>query len=109
LTKLEEHKEADFADPADKVEYNFRLARAYDEMNNDNKAIQLYQRTINIGKSREEHFAARSALQMALIYERVGMKQEAIKRYNECLSMRDHDFQGAIDQQAKAGLNRMGQ
>jgi hypothetical protein len=109
LAKLEEHKEADFIEPADKVEYNFRLARAYDELNNDNKAIQLYQRTINMGKSREEHFAARSALQMALIYERVGMKQEAIKRYNECLSMRNHDFQGAIDQQAKAGLNRMGQ
>ncbi|HYD22462.1 MAG TPA: tetratricopeptide repeat protein, partial [Flavipsychrobacter sp.] len=108
IDKLGAYNEADFPDVIDKVEYNFRLARAYDEMNNDNKAIQLYQHTINIGKGRKEHFAARSALQMALIYERVGMKQEAIKRFNEALSMRNHDFQGAIDQQAKAGLNRLG-
>ena len=108
IDKLDNYKEADFPDVVDKVEYNFRLARAYDEMNNDNKAIQLYQHTINLGKGRKEQFAARSALQMALIYERVGMKQEAIKRFNEALSMRNHDFQGAIDQQAKAGLNRLG-
>ncbi len=107
LAKLEVLKEADLKSVEDKLEYNFRLARAYDEMNQDNKAIQLYQRTINIGKSRKEHFAARSSLQMALIYERAGMKDDAIKRFNECLSMRDHDFQAAIDQQAKAGLNRM--
>jgi hypothetical protein len=108
LDKLEEYKESDFPDVADKLEYNFRLGRAYDELNDDKKAVQLYQRTINLGKTRKEHFAARSALQMALIYERVGMKEEAIKRFNECLSMRGHDFQGAIDQQAKAGLNRLG-
>jgi tetratricopeptide (TPR) repeat protein len=107
LDKLNTVKESDFTELVDKLEYNFRMARVYDEVNEDNKAIQLYQRTINLGKGRKEHFAARSSLQMALIYERAGMKQDAIKRFNECLDMRDHDFQGAIDQQAKAGLNRM--
>lgn len=107
LDKISNYKESDFPAIADKVEYNFRLARIYDETNEDNKAIQLYQRTINLGRNRKEHYAARSALQMGVIYERAGMKQEAIKRFNECLAMRDHDFQGAIDQQAKAGLNRL--
>lgn len=107
LEKLQQYNEAYFPDIADKVEYNFRLARVYDELNDDKRAVHLYQRTINMGRGRKEHFAARSALQMALIYERSGMKQEAVKRFNECLSMRDHDFQAAIDQQAKAGLNRL--
>ena len=108
LDKLLNYRESDFKEIPDKLEYNFRLARAYDELNEDNRAIQLYQEVINMGRYRKEHFAARSALQMALIYERAGKKQEAIKRFHECLAMRNHDFQGAIDQQAKAGLNRLG-
>lgn len=105
--RIDNYKESDFPAIADKLEYNFRLARIYDETNDDKMAVQLYQRTINMGRNRKEHYAARSALQMGIIYERSGMKQEAIKRFKECLAMRDHDLQGAIDQQAKAGLNRL--
>lgn len=93
---------------SDKLEYNFRMARAYDELNQDNKAVQYYQLTINEGRNRKEHFAARAALQMGMMYERIGKAQDAVKMYKDCLSMRDHDFQSNIDQQAKAGLNRLG-
>lgn len=93
----------------DKLEYYFRLARIYDELNKDDKAIQYYQTTINLGRDRKEHFAARSALQMGMMYERSGAITEALRSYNECLSMRDHDFQANIDQQAKAGVNRLSQ
>lgn len=93
---------------ADKLEYNFRMARAYDELNQDNKAIQYYQLTIQEGRNRKEHFAARAALQMGMMYERQGKEQDAMKMYKDCLSMKGHDFQANIDQQAKAGLNRLG-
>ncbi|HTM67052.1 MAG TPA: tetratricopeptide repeat protein, partial [Flavipsychrobacter sp.] len=56
---------------------------------------------------RQEHYAARSALQMGMLYEKSGNTNEAVKCYNECLSMRNHDFQANIDQQAKAGINRL--
>jgi predicted negative regulator of RcsB-dependent stress response len=92
---------------ADKLEYYFRLARIQDELGNDDKALSLYQTTINFGKTRKEHFAARSALQMAMLYEKRGSKTEALTKYNECLSMKNHDFQSNIDQQAKAGVNRL--
>jgi len=94
---------------ADKLEYYFRLARIYDESNKDDKAIQYYQTTINLGRERKEHFAARSALQMGMIYERSGKLTDALRSYNECLSMKNHDFQSNIDQQAKAGVNRLTQ
>lgn len=94
---------------ADKLEYNFRMARAYDELNQDSKAVQYYQLTINEGRNRKEHFAARAALQMGLMYERLGKNRDAVSMYKDCLSMKDHDFQSNIDQQAKAGLNRLGQ
>lgn len=91
----------------DKLECYFRLARIYDELNEDEKAISFYRTTINLGKNRKEHYAARSALQLGWMYERVGKVNEAFKSYNECLSMKDHDFQSNIDQQAKAGINRL--
>lgn len=107
LAKLTAIPEASYRTVPDKLEYTFRLGRIYDELNQDNKALQYYQTTINNGRTRQEHFAARAALQMGLIYERAGKPTEAVARYNECLSMRAHDFQNSIDQQAKAGINRI--
>ncbi|MDR3679770.1 MAG: tetratricopeptide repeat protein [Flavipsychrobacter sp.] len=93
----------------DQLEYDFRLARAYDELGNHEKALQLYQATINMGRERQEHFASRAALQMGFLYEKEGKRNEAIQHFKEALSMRDHDFQTSIDQQAKAGINRLGE
>lgn len=94
---------------SEKLEYYFRMARIYDELNNDGKAIQFYQTTVSMGRDRREHFAARSALQLGMLYERSGKPDEAVKCYNDCLSMKNHDFQANIDQQAKAGVNRLTQ
>jgi tetratricopeptide (TPR) repeat protein len=107
LDLLSTMSEQGFNDLSDKLEYNFRLGRAYDEAGQKNKALNYYQRTINLGRYETDYFAARSALQMGFIYEKSGNTNEALKRYNECLEMKDHDFKNAIDQQAKAGINRL--
>lgn len=91
----------------DELEYKFRLARAYDELGNKEKAMELYRATIAQGRDMHEHFAARAALQMGFLCEKEGKCNDAIKCYNEALSMREHDFQNSIDQQAKAGINRL--
>ena len=67
----------------------------------------FYDATIQIGRDKKEYYAARSALQKGFIYERSGNKKLAIDAFNDCLSMRNHDFQSSIDQLAKAGLNRL--
>lgn len=107
LARLEKQDPNSFNAQVDKIEYYFRSGRAYDELRHDKLAIQYYQHTIDMGRNRKEHFAARSALQIARIYERNKQYKEAIERYKECLSMKGHDFQTNIDQQAKAGLNRL--
>lgn len=107
LAKINSGNVSEFNTEAEKLEYYFRNGRVYDELGNTDKALQFYQSSINAGKKRKEHFAARAALQMGFIYERRGLIHEAIARYNECLSMDDHDFKNAIDQQAKAGINRL--
>ena len=100
--------------PADKAEYYFRFGRIYQELsispgggNYFNEAILNYHNCISAGKDRHEQFAARAALQMGKMYEHIGNNSEAIKKYNECLNMPSHDFQNSIDQQAKAGINRV--
>ena len=95
------------ANQADKAEYYFRLGRVQEETGNGNKALEYYQITIGMSRQRHEQFAARAALQKGRIYEAAGKLQLAIASYKECLAMPDHDFQNSIDNQAKAGLNRV--
>ena len=99
---------------ADKAEYFFRMARAYQALYDDNGkkqyfifAIDNYKESTAAGKGRQEQYAARAALQTGKMYEQLGMNKEAIAKYNECLAMPAHDFQNSIDQQAKAGINRL--
>ena len=96
------------SNPADKAEYYFRLGRVYEETSDYNKAVGQYQNAINTGKERHEQFAARAALQKGRVFEKQGKPQQAIASYRECLDMPEHDFQNSIDNQAKAGLNRLG-
>ncbi|MFI5196386.1 MAG: tetratricopeptide repeat protein [Chitinophagales bacterium] len=107
LTMLQVINPSQLKKPADKLEYFFRLGKAYQESGDNNKALENYQAVINTGKERHEQFAARAALQMGMIYEYSGSKTLAISRYKECLNMPAHDFQNSIDQQAKAGINRL--
>jgi tetratricopeptide (TPR) repeat protein len=107
LVILQNIDTAQLQQPADKAEYLFRLGRVYQESEDNTRALEYYQATINKGKSRHEQFAARAALQMGSIYEHSGMADKAGIKYRECLSMPAHDFQNSIDQQAKAGINRV--
>lgn len=93
--------------PADKAEFFFRMGRVYEEEGDYAKALANYESTIGIGKNRHDQFAARAALRMGAIYEHTGRNKEAVASYNECLDMPWHDFQNSIDNQAKAGLNRI--
>lgn len=93
---------------ADSANYFFREGRIYDETGYDALAIEAYRKTLRIGSKLKEHYAARAALQMGMIYEERGDMELAILSYRKCLSLKGHDFQASIDQQAKAGLNRLG-
>jgi hypothetical protein len=109
LAMLESLSLNSFSNVADKAEFSFRFGRALDELGNDKAALKQYETAIKIGRNRKEHFAARASLQSAFIHEKNGDYYKAISLFKNCLSMRGHDYQNSIDQQAKAGLNRLGQ
>jgi len=92
---------------SERLEYIYRFGRVYDDLNQDDKAVEYYLQTIAMGEHSTEYFAARAALQAACIYEQKGRKNEALLYFNKVLEMDDHEFKNSIDQRAKSGINRV--
>ena len=108
LEQLKGSKAADFPNTGDQLEFNYRYARIYTLMGQPAKAIPFYEITIRTGSNRQEHFAARSALEMGQIYEQQGDNDKAITCYRKCIAMKNHDYKSSLDQKAKAGIDRLG-
>ncbi|MEP6514332.1 MAG: tetratricopeptide repeat protein [Parafilimonas sp.] len=96
----------DFSSTGEKLEFTYRLARIYDDLNRNDEAIKTYLVVINIGEKRQEYYASRAAFQIGNIYENQGKKDIAITYYQRCLNMNDHEYKDSMDQKAKAGIAR---
>ncbi|PUZ27395.1 Tetratricopeptide repeat-containing protein [Chitinophaga costaii] len=99
---------ATFTRTEDKLEYAYRLGRVYDELDQQDRAIAMYEVTIKVGSGRQEYYAARAALQLGYIYEKRNDKRKAAECYHTCISLPDHDYKNSLDHRAKAGLQRIG-
>ncbi len=114
LALLQQTNAALLKNAADKAEYYFRLGRVYEEMVHAQanvhyykEALAAYKVAMSEGAGRQEQFAARAALHIGKIYEALQLDKEAVAMYTICVNMPEHDFQNSIDQQAKAGINRI--
>lgn len=96
----------DFTVPEEKLEFAYRVGRIYDDMGRDDEAINFYKQAIVLGEFRKEHYAARAALHLGYIFEQKGDKEAAVKWFERCLKMDEHDFKNSLDQRAKAGIER---
>ncbi len=106
LNLLKDKSINDFQKTEEQLEFAYRMGRINDDLKNDAPAINYYLQAISIGEDRKEYFASRAAVQLGQIYERQGKKDLAIKYYERCLAMDDHEYKDAIDQRAKAGIER---
>jgi tetratricopeptide (TPR) repeat protein len=84
----------------------YRLARIYDDLGQHDKAVTTYETAIRLWQNSTQYYAARAALQIGLIYEEQKKYTEAIKQYERCVNMKDHDYENSLEQKAKAGINR---
>jgi tetratricopeptide (TPR) repeat protein len=96
-----------FSRESEKLEFIYRFGRVYDDLKQDDKALEYYKQTIQRGQYATEYFASRAALQAAQIYEQRGQKKEALEYYNKVLDMDDHEYKNSLDQRAKSGINRV--
>lgn len=107
LEQLAGKPQTEFPSQRDKIEFVYRTARNFDQLNQKAKAIDFYIKTITIGEKTTYYFAASSALSLGQLYEAQKDFNNAKIYYKKCLTMRSHDYQNSIDQKAKAGLNRV--
>jgi len=106
LAMLHGKSNKDFEPVEQQLEFVYRVARIYDDLQKTDEALNYYWQAFEIGKNRPEYFAARAALQAGLIYEKKGEKDKAIEAFKKCLSLEDHDFKDSLDQRAKSGIAR---
>lgn len=106
MLALEGKNSNDFTNPSEKLEFVYRVARIYDDLQQSDKAIATYLSAIELGKSSTEYFAARAALQIGLIYEKRKQNSLAIQYYQQCIDFEGHDYENSLEQKAKAGIAR---
>ncbi len=92
----------------EQVEYIYRLARVYEKLNDREKAVRYYMETIRLGKNETWYFAANSALMLGQLYENEKDFNKAAFYFDQCIDMKNHEYENSIEQKAQAGLNRIG-
>jgi tetratricopeptide (TPR) repeat protein len=106
LQMLADKKISSFPDIQDQLEYSYRIGRIYDALDQKSEAMAAYQEALRLGENRREYYGARAALQMGYIYESRGDKKNAVIFFKKVLAMKSHDYKNALDQKAKAGIER---
>jgi len=108
LEQLKTKNTDDFKLQRDKIEFNYRLGRVYDESGQDSKALSYYQQAIDLGRQTSYYYAANAALNMGNIYENRKDKQKALVFYRMAIAMKNHEYESSIENKAKAALKRIG-
>jgi Tetratricopeptide repeat len=104
---LSQKNDNNFAQEAEKLEFNYRLGRILQMLKKPNDAIVYFDKTIQAGKSTRYYFACNAALQMGIIYEENNNKTKAREYYNFCLALNPDDYADGLHSKAKAGLGRL--
>src|SRR5450432_2933212 len=106
LELLADKQLSSFPDPTDQLEYSYRIGRIYDALGRKNEALTAYLEALRLGAYRREYYGARAALQIGYIYESRGDKKNALIYFKKVLDLKSHDYKNALDQKAKAGIER---
>jgi len=91
-----------------KVEYYYRKARIQQYLGNNEVAIVNYKQCIRLGSDLPLYFMPKSYILMGNYYEGVGKNEKAKEAYKKATSYKNYEYKNSIDQQAKAGINRIG-
>ncbi len=108
LSELVSHKPSEaYSSKKDGLEFTYRLARIYHELDITTKAKSYYQITIDEGRDQGYYFAANAALLLGKIYMLEGDHQKAAEKFRQCLNMKPDTYRSSIHQKAKAYLEQV--
>lgn len=90
-----------------KVEYYYRKARILQYLEKNKEAFVNYNLCIQYGGELPLYFMPKSYILMGNYYEGTGDNVKAKEAYKNATNYKDYEYKNSIDQQAKAGLNRI--
>ncbi|MBK8548675.1 MAG: hypothetical protein IPL63_15370 [Saprospiraceae bacterium] len=90
----------------DLEEYNYRIAKNADALNQNALAIVYYKNTISMSTGKK-YFACSAALSLGLIYEKDKKYRNAREYLNKCLSLHPEGYSTSLHQKAKTVLARI--
>jgi len=89
------------------LEFNYRIGRTAQALQNYPEAIKYLSNTINNGWDQPEYYACNAALQIAYMFESQNEWEKARKYFNLCLSLEPEEYTNSLHQKAKTGLDRI--
>jgi hypothetical protein len=92
---------------AQQAEYYYRYGRIMQEQKKYAKAIELFSQAIKLAETTGLYFAPYSALQLGVIYARLGYAQTASFYYNKAIGYKNYKDQGYITQKARQALSEL--
>lgn len=107
LDAIKEKKLENISLTKDKLEYLYRMGRIFQAMNKDDQAIVFYVAAMNKGEELTYYYAANSALQLGLIYEKRKDYNKAAMYYSKATKMKNTEYKNSIESKAKAGHKRV--
>ncbi len=95
------------ADAKNNLEHTYRLGRIYHKQGKQEEAIRYYKTTIKDGEKLPYYYAANSALQLGLMFEKRKDYTQAKIYFSKVLDMEFDEYQFSIKNKAQAGMNRI--
>jgi len=95
------------ADAKNNLEHTYRLGRIYHKQGKQEEAIRYYKATIKDGEKLPYYYAANSALQLGLMFEKRKDYTQAKIYFSKVLDMEFDEYQFSIKNKAQAGMNRI--
>ncbi len=89
-----------------RLEYHYRKARIYHQMDSLHLAKNEYKEVLSLGKNSKRYYPGKAALKLGEIAELQMNKEDAIYYYQKCLDLDFTEYRKGIRSKAKAGLQR---
>ena len=89
------------------LESSYREAVNYFKLKQTEKAIEKFELTYKLGKSKKYYYSAKSALNLAYIFFEKENYSKSKEYFQKCIELKYHEYEQSLEQKAKAGLNNL--
>lgn len=96
-----------FSNPADNIEFLYRKARLYHKSMDIERAIMMYNQTIETSEKTHDYFAPNACLQLGYIYRNLEQNDKARLYFNKVFDYNHYEYKETIESKAKAGLSSL--